>query len=245
MKAVIKDAEEKSRQAASGKASDGQQAGVIRSRTIPPPVIAHFVAKINSLDSTVKDVLDAEAVSRMDRIAEMEAMRAKNIIEHNAEIKQRPQKEWFASNQQRVSAKEAAAEKKRMIEEKAFTSTHRMSRKKRRAQEAHAAMEEAREEASREAEESGKKSKKALSDAAIKGSAKAAKKRELQAEREQAERSTHDDDLRRERKLKQKRQKRSSGTDSLGDGGLFAEEKVAFAKKPKKATDSDAPVKSR
>lgn len=244
MKAVIKDAEEKSRRAASGKAIDNPQAGVIRSRTIPPPVIAHFVAKINSLEQHVKDVLDAEAVSRMDRIAEMEMMRAKNIIEHNAEIKQRPQKEWFASNQQRLSAKEAAAEKKRLIEEKAFTSTHRMSRKKRRAQEAHAAMEEAREEARREAEESGKKSKKVLSDGAIKGSAKAAKRRELQHERELAERSTHDDDMRRERKMKQKRQKTSSGSDALGDGGLFAEEKVAFAKKPKKA-DSDAPAKSR
>ena len=244
MKAVIKDAEEKSRRAAPGKAAENSQAGVIRSRTIPPPVIAHFVAKINSLEQHVKDVLDAEAVSRMDRIAEMEAMRAKNIIEHSAEIKQRPQKEWFASNQQRMSAKEAAAEKKRMIEEKAFTSTHRMSRKKRRAQEAHAAMEEAREEARREAEESGKKSKKALSDGAIKGSAKAAKRRELQHERELAERSTHDDDMRRERKIKQKRKKGNSGSEALGDGGLFAEEKVAFAKRPKK-TDSDAPVKSR
>ena len=244
MKAVIKDAEEKSRQASSSKASDHMQAGVIRSRTIPPPVIAHFVAKINSLEQHVKDVVDAEAVSRMDRIAEMEAMRAKNIIEHGAEIKQRPQREWFASSQQRLSAKEAAAEKKRMIEEKAFTSTHRMSRKKRRAQEAHAAMEEAREEAKREAEESGRKSKKALSDAAIKGSAKAAKRKEMQHERELSERSTHDDDMRRERKLKQKRQKAKSGSDALGDGGLFAEEKIAHAKKPKR-NDSDAPVKSR
>ena len=242
MKAVIKDAEEKSlRSVSSGKAESNDQAGVIRSRTIPPPVIAHFVAKINSLEQHIKDVLDAEAVSKMDRIAEMEAMRAKNIIEHNAEIMQRPKKEWFTSNQQRMSAKEAAAEKKRMIEEKAFTGTHRMSRKKRRAQEAHAAMEEAREEARQEAEESGKKSKKALSDGAIRGSAKAAKRKELEHERELAQRSIHDDDMRRERKLKQKRQKASS--DALGDGGLFSEEKIAHAKKPKKG-DSDAP-KSR
>ena len=242
MKAVIKDAEEKSlRSASSGKADCNDQAGVIRSRTIPPPVIAHFVAKINSLEQHIKDVLDAEAVSKMDRIAEMEAMRAKNIIEHNAEIMQRPKKEWFTSNQQRMSAKEAAAEKKRMIEEKAFTGTHRMSRKKRRAQEAHAAMEEAREEARQKAEESGKKSKKALSDGAIRGSAKAAKRKELEHERELAQRSVHDDDMRRERKLKQKRQKASS--DALGDGGLFSEEKIAHAKKPKKG-DSDAP-KSR
>jgi ATP-dependent RNA helicase DDX27 len=243
MKEVIKDAEEKSRRAASGsKTQDSSLSGVIRSRTIPPPVIAHFVAKINSLENHVKDVLDAEAVSRMDRIAEMEAMRARNIIEHNTEIKNRPQKEWFASNKQRLSTKEAAAEKKRLIDEKAYTSTHRMSRKKRRAQEAHAAMEEARQEARDEAEESGKKPKKVLSDGAMKGSAKVAKKREMQLERERAERSIHDDDMRRERKLKQKRQKTSG--DALGDGGLFSEEKVSFAKKPKKEA-ADAPIKSR
>ena len=45
--------------------------------------------------------MDAEAVARLDRIAEMEAMRAKNIIEHSASIKQRPQKEWFASSKQK------------------------------------------------------------------------------------------------------------------------------------------------
>lgn len=206
-------------------------------------MIAHFVAKINSLENHVKDVLDAEAVARMDRIAEMEAMRAKNIIEHQEDIKNRPQKEWFASTKQRMSTKEAAAEKKRLIEEKAFTSTHRMSRKKRRAQEAHAAMEEARQEAREAVEESGRKSKKVLSDGAMKGSAKAAKKKELQLERERAQRSIHDDDMRKERKLKQKRQKASSGSDALGDGGLFSEEKVAFAKKPKKEI-ADAPVKS-
>eukprot|EP00804_Cyclotella_cryptica_P001898 CCRYP_007344-RC/>CCRYP_007344-RC protein AED:0.13 eAED:0.13 QI:555/1/0.8/1/0.75/0.8/5/0/804 len=242
MKEVIKDAEEKSRIAASssGKtAVDNSPSGVIRSRTIPPPVIAHFVAKIKSLETHVKEVLDAEAVARMDRIAEMEAMRAKNIIEHNEEIKKRPQKEWFASTKQRMSAKEAAAEKKRMIEEKAFTSTHRMSRKKRRAQEAHAAMEEAR----NEAEENGKKLKKVLTDAAMKSSAKAAKRKEMLLERELAERSIHDDDMRRERKLKQKNRK-VGDSDALGDGGLFSEEKVSFSKKPKKES-LEAPVKSR
>lgn len=242
MKEVIKDAEEKSRHASSSsgrKAEDSGQSGVIRSRTIPPPVIAHFVAKINSLETHVKDVLDAEAVARMDRIAEMEAMRARNIIEHNEEIKKRPQKEWFASTKQRMSAKEAAAQKKHMIEEKAFTSTHRMSRKKRRAQEAHAAMEVAR----NEAEESGTKSKKVLSDAAMKASAKAAKRKEMLLERALGERSIHDDDMRREQKFRQKNRK-VMNSDALGDGGLFSEEQVSFSKKPKKES-TEAPIKSR
>ncbi|EED95637.1 predicted protein, partial [Thalassiosira pseudonana CCMP1335] len=111
MKEVIKDAEEKSRRASAGRKQTQDSAstsGVIRSRTIPPPVVAHFVAKINFLEQHVREVLDAEAVARIDRIAEMEAMRAQNIIEHSSEIKQRPQKEWFASSKERISVKEAA-----------------------------------------------------------------------------------------------------------------------------------------
>lgn len=244
MKEVIKDAEEKSRRASAGRKQTQDSAstsGVIRSRTIPPPVVAHFVAKINFLEQHVREVLDAEAVARIDRIAEMEAMRAQNIIEHSSEIKQRPQKEWFASSKERISVKEAAAEKMRMIQEKAFNGTHRMSRKKRRAQEAHAMMREAQEEARNEGEESGKKSKKVFSDGSMKGSAKAAKRKEADRERELAARSLNDEDMRRERKLKQKRKTASS--DALGDSGLFAEEKVAYAKKPK--NEAANPVKSR
>mmetsp|Transcript_27393 Transcript_27393/g.57678 ORF Transcript_27393/g.57678 Transcript_27393/m.57678 type:complete len:962 (-) Transcript_27393:1336-4221(-) len=247
MKEVIKDAEEKSRRAGSGNKhqhdDNALTSGVIRSRTIPPAVVAHFVAKINSLEQLVKDVMDAEAVARMDRIAEMEAMRAKNIIEHSDEIKNRPQKEWFASNKQKLSVKEAAAERKRLMEERAGTGKHRMSRKKRRAQEAREAMKEAEDDARREMEESGKKSKKVFSDAGMKGSAKALRKKEAQREKELAAMSVHDDDVKRERKVKQKRKASSNDSDALGDGGLFSDEKVAFAKKPKKEA-TDEPAKS-
>ena len=145
MKEVIKDADEKNQK--QKQEGGSQPMGVIRSRTIPSAVVAHFVAKINSLEQHVKEVMDAEAVARLDRIAEMEAVRAKNIIEHSQTIKQRPQKEWFATPKQKMSVKEATAERKRMIEEKVGTGTHRMTRKKRRAQEARAMFQEAKEEA--------------------------------------------------------------------------------------------------
>ncbi|KAL3757902.1 hypothetical protein ACHAWU_002822 [Discostella pseudostelligera] len=239
MKEVIKDADEKNRK--QKQEGGAQPMGVIRSRTIPSAVVAHFVAKINSLEEHVKEVMDAETVARLDRIAEMEAVRAQNIIEHSQSIKQRPQKEWFATPKQKMSVKEATAERKRMIEEKVGTGTHRMTRKKRRAQEARAMFQEAREEAAEKEEETGKKSKKAFTEGQIKGSARASKKQEAQREKDRAARSINDDDLRKERKRKQKQ--KSTNTDAAGDGGLFAEEWDTFAKKPRKES-ADAPEKS-
>eukprot|EP00577_Skeletonema_sp_RCC1716_P032684 CAMPEP_0113418240 /NCGR_PEP_ID=MMETSP0013_2-20120614/26101_1 /TAXON_ID=2843 ORGANISM="Skeletonema costatum, Strain 1716" /NCGR_SAMPLE_ID=MMETSP0013_2 /ASSEMBLY_ACC=CAM_ASM_000158 /LENGTH=934 /DNA_ID=CAMNT_0000305463 /DNA_START=26 /DNA_END=2830 /DNA_ORIENTATION=+ /assembly_acc=CAM_ASM_000158 len=242
MKEVIKDAEEKTRKAKSK--NKQESTGMIRSRTIPSAVIAHFVAKINSLAQHVREVQDAEAVAKMDRIAEMEAMRVQNIIEHKNEIKARPQKEWFATPKQKLSTKAATAERKKEMEERAGTGKHRMTRKKRRAQEVREAMREAQEEARQEMEESGKKSKKAFTDAAMKGSAKDAKRKEAQREKELQSRSLYDEDMQRERKKQQKKRKAaSSNSDALGDGGLFSEEKVSYAKKAKNS-EADQPTKS-
>jgi hypothetical protein len=77
MKEVIKDTDEKNCKQKQDRRT--QPTGVICSRTIPLTVIAHFVAKINSLKKTINKVKDAETVARLDRITEMEAMRAKNI----------------------------------------------------------------------------------------------------------------------------------------------------------------------
>lgn len=187
------------------------------------------------------EVKDAEAVARLDRITEMEAMRARNIIEHNSSIKSRPQKEWFATPKERIAVKESTAERKRQIEEKAGTGTHRMTRKKRRAQEARAMFQEAREEEAEMEEETGKKSKNIYTENEIKGSARATKKKEALREKELAGRSVTDDDARKERKRKQR--VKAASSDAAGDGGLFSEERIAFAKKPKKDV-SDAPAKS-
>lgn len=240
MKEVIKDAEEKTRKAKSKNTQEST--GVIRSRTIPSAVVAHFVAKINSLAQHIKEVMDAEAVAKMDRIAEMEAMRVQNIIEHKNEIKSRPQKEWFASPKQKLSTKAAAAERKKEMEERAGTGKHRMTRKKRRAQEVREAMREAQEEARQEMEESGKKPKKAFTDAAMKGSAKAAKRKQAEQEKELQSRSLYDEDVRRERK-KQQQKRKAANSDALGDSGLFSEEKVSYAKKAK-ISEAEKPAKS-
>ena len=133
MKEIMKDASD--REKIANKNSKAKNA-IIRSRSIPAAVIAHFVLKIKSLEQHIEEVLQAEAVARMDRVAEMEVMRAQNIIEHADEIKSRPQRLWFASEKEKKSAKEAAVEKAQMIKDKVGTGTHRMTRKKRRIREA-------------------------------------------------------------------------------------------------------------
>lgn len=226
MKQIMKDASDKN------KIGKRASTAVIRSRSIPAGVIGHFVAKIESLQEHVDEVLQAEAVARLDRLAEMEANKAQNLIEHSSEIQQRPRREWFASETQKKMTKEAAAEKARLIKEKVGTGTHRMTRKKRRAREARQMVEELYNEM--EADEGEDLHKPPPTKKSVREH-----KREVEIrEHEKYEKSIHDEDL--ERAAKKKR-KGISGSDALGDSSLFGEEKVAFAKK-KKSDDGEERV---
>jgi hypothetical protein len=171
----------------------------------------------------------------------MEAMRAKNIIEHSDDIRSRPQREWFASKHEKQSTKLAAAEKQRMIAEKAGTGTHRMTRKKRRAREAKEELMRYQEEVQQERQESGKQPKKMITDKSIKSSARAQKKKEQEKDKERGQRSVHDEDEAYKSKQRAKKAKRKGAfaSDAVGDSSLFDDEKVAYAKKPK--TDAPRP----
>ena len=245
MKEVIKDAEQRNREGRAIASGDkkGSPVAIIRSRTVPPAVVAHYSAKIASLESHIDEVLMAEKVAKLDRIAEMEALRAQNIIQHSDEIMSRPAREWFASSRQKEAAKEAAAEMHKQLEKKAITppgsGKHRMTRKKRRAQEAREEMLKAQETVRAAAEESGNSQKKVLTDNAIKVSAKAQKKSMKEKDGEKGRRSIHDEDVYREAKRQKK--KGVFGKDALGDGGLFDEEKVAFSKKKEPSATKPTP----
>ena len=92
MKEVIKDAEKKNTK----KVKEGRGA-VIRSRTVPLSAISHFNKKIISLQEHIEEIKVAEEVAKIDRLAQMEATRAQNIMIHSDEIAARPKKEWFQS----------------------------------------------------------------------------------------------------------------------------------------------------
>jgi len=229
MKEIMKDATDRTK-IANEEASAPSKA-VIRSRSIPAAVIAHFVKKIMSLEEHVEEVLQAEAVARMDRLAEMEIMRAKNIIEHADEIKSRPQRQWFASEREKKNTKEAATEKAKLIAEKAGTGKHRMTRKKRRAREAREMFENM---------DDGDNDEPVFQpEISMKKAAREHKREAFEKEKIKNNKSIHDEDVERA----SKKRKGRVGSDALGDSALFAEEKVAYA--PKKSnTDGGERAKS-
>jgi len=205
MKDLIKDASSKGKK------------GIIRTRTIPPAVVAHFVDKIKSLEKSVEEILQAEAVAKLDRIAEMEAVRAQNLLEHADEIKARPAREWFASKKQKKETKERAKE-----QSQAGTGTHRMNRKKRRARDALEALNEAMEDEDNP-----------LKPTNIKADVRKEKRRKEEETQSNYEKTINEEALEREKAMPKRK-----GT--TGDASLFAEEAVSYS--TKKA--SDAPVQS-
>jgi len=222
MKEIMKDASDKKKIANDETSTNHPQNAVIRSRSIPAAVIAHFVKKIRSLEPHVEEVLQAEAVARMDRMAEMEVMRAQNIIEHSDEIKSRPQRHWFASEKEKKNTKEAAMDKARHIAEKVGTGMHRMTRKKRRAREAREMF-----EGDGEDDDDRPDFQPELS---MQKAARDHKRDIYDKEKVKSGKSIHDEDVERAARKKLRR----IGSDALGDSGLFAEEKIAYA--PKKST---------
>ena len=62
MKEVIRDAGEKRKRVEGNGVRDSaaSSTGVIRSRTVPQAVLAHFVAKIHSLEPHIQEVMAAE-----------------------------------------------------------------------------------------------------------------------------------------------------------------------------------------
>jgi len=232
MKEIMKDASDKKKITSNKSSMNSSQSAVIRSRSIPTAVIAHFVKKIRSLEQHIEEVLQAEVVARMDRLAEMEAMRAQNIIEHSDEIKSRPQRQWFASEREKKITKETAAEKAKLIAEKIGTGVHRMTRTKRRRREAKEMFESGGDEEDKMAEPPPQLT-------SMKQAAREHKRDIQEKERFKSIRSVHEDDVER----KSKKRKGKAASDALGDSSLFGEEKVAYAPKKKKG-DEEERVKS-
>lgn len=231
MKEIMKDAAERTK-IANGETSTNQaKKAVIRSRSIPAAVIAHFVKKIRSLEPHVEEVLQAEAVAKLDRLAEMEVLRAQNIIQYSDQIKSRPQRQWFASEKEKKNTKEAAAEKAKLIAEKVGTGKHRMTRKKRRAREAREMFEDMGDEDDDEPA--------FQPEISMKKAAREHKRDANEKDKINRNKSVYDEDVERAARKRKGR----VGSDALGDSDLFAEEKVAYAPKKSK-TDGEERAKS-
>ena len=138
-----------------------------KSRTIPEDTVVRFREKVNSTLPDVSAIRKMEKEEKEARLAEMEAHRATNMLEHEADILSRPRKTWHQSAQQKQQMKEQTlqmakdavakaagrktkAEEDRDAEAEAKEDTmhnkkkrvHRLSRKKRRRMEMLKAMEQ-------------------------------------------------------------------------------------------------------
>jgi len=249
MKEVIKDAEEKNNLQKETRGLGEVPAAptaVIRTRTVPPAVVLHFAEKIKSLEDKVNEVKLAEKVAKLDRIAELEAIRAQNIIEHQDEIKSQPRREWFVGDNEKEEQANAAAELEAAREEKRrLRGTHGMSRKKRRAYEARQAMLEAQKEAKERKEETGQDAKKVMTQENLKLHAKAHKKKEREKQKDSLNKSIREEDEIARIKKSHGKRKGITGSTPIGDASLFEDERVTYSKKSKlQSSDQTDVVKS-
>lgn len=233
MKDIMKDASDKKKSLRNESSTNSSQSGLIRSRSIPATVVAHFVKKIISLEEHIEEVLQAEVVAKMDRLAEMEVMRAQNIIKYSDEIQSKPRRQWFASEKEKQNTKEAAVEKAKLIAEKVGTGIHRMTRKKRRIRESREAFEGGDDDEERSDQPSHINSQQKL--------ARDHKRNIEEMEKVKNNRSIHEEDIRKESKKLKRKGKESS--DALGDSSLFGEEKVTYAQK-KSGGDEEKRIES-
>lgn len=95
MKQIVQDVEDKS---------------TVKSRVVPPPVLAHYEAKVSGFQAAIEARLKEEEAERQARWAQMEVERAQNCVEHREEIMQRPARQWFQSEAQKEAVRVMAAE---------------------------------------------------------------------------------------------------------------------------------------
>jgi len=231
MKEILRDAAEKDfSQTSSGKKAKTKkgrfQSGVIRSRLVPPVVVEHFVSKIKSLNPHIEEIMQAEEVARLDRIAEMEATKAENMIVHSDEILKRPRREWFTSSMQKKMTRAEAAEKQKSIAEQAGKGTHRMTRQKRRAREAREAVAQFYAEGDVHNDDIKDKARtlSRLERPPTEGSHQTSKRKKIEREEERLA-------MRIDTKGPPKKKRRAIAGDALGDSSLFSTEESSHARK--------------
>jgi ATP-dependent RNA helicase DDX27 len=83
----------------------------LQNRQVAPAAIAKWRTKIEGMEDDVRAVQQEEREERALRKAEMEANKAQNMMDHEAEIYSRPKREWFQSTRdKRMIAAEAKVE---------------------------------------------------------------------------------------------------------------------------------------
>lgn len=131
---------------------EGRSKNVMRSRNVPAAVIAHWKRRIENIEEDIKAILDEERVERQLQRAEMEVEKKINLIQHHDEIKSRPSRTWFQTQEEKkeiqkksvenakreyheakaLLRRQKVKERKQRGEKNVGVGSHRMTRKKRR-----------------------------------------------------------------------------------------------------------------
>ena len=85
---------------------------VVKTRTVPPESISHWVDKLSKAEEEVGAVMQDEAEEKAIRVAEMEVNKATNIMQHREEIMSRPARSWFQTEQEKQALKEESKRKR-------------------------------------------------------------------------------------------------------------------------------------
>ena len=80
----------------------------VKTRTVPPESIMHWVDKLGACENTIKELMLEEEEEKAIRVAEMEANKASNIMAHREEIMARPARSWFQTETEKLAVKEAS-----------------------------------------------------------------------------------------------------------------------------------------
>ncbi|KAF9872974.1 ATP-dependent RNA helicase drs1 [Colletotrichum karsti] len=83
------------------------QGAKILSRVIEPAEADKWQAKVDEMDDEIEEIMVEEKEEKQFAQAEMQVRKGENIIEHEAEIKARPKRTWFETQDDKKKAKDA------------------------------------------------------------------------------------------------------------------------------------------
>ena len=90
------------------KAGKAQGAKIV-SRVIDPAVADKIQAEIDELDDEIEDIIREEKEERQLAQAEMQVRKGENMMDYEEEIKSRPKRTWFETQDDKKKAKEAGS----------------------------------------------------------------------------------------------------------------------------------------
>ncbi|KAE8389896.1 nucleolar DEAD-box protein required for synthesis of 60S ribosomal subunit [Aspergillus alliaceus] len=85
------------------------QGAKVASRVVDLAVADSWAKKAKDLEEEIDAVLEEEQVEKQLAQAEMQVTRSENMIKHEAEIKSRPKRTWFATEREKSLARKAGA----------------------------------------------------------------------------------------------------------------------------------------